>query len=88
MDQPERRGSHCLLGGNSKQHALFGVSCDFEKLKLNFAACAQCVGMATGYLIAGKFTSPLQQNCKECYGFSLKNLVVDGVYCPMVRAAY
>ena len=88
MDQPERRGSHCLLGGNSKQHALFGVSCDFEKLKLNFAACAQCVSSATGYLIAGNFSSPLPHTCKQCYGFSLTNLVTNGVYCPIEPNTY
>ena len=50
MDQPERRGSNYLLGGNSKQHPLFGFSCNFQRLERPFAACRKCVTMATRYI--------------------------------------
>jgi hypothetical protein len=50
MDQPERRGTNCLLGGNSKQHVTFGVSCDFENLGPKFSACPKCVRVAERYL--------------------------------------
>ncbi len=80
MDQPERRGSNCLLGGNSKQHALFGVSCNFANLEKNFSACPTCLRLATAYLEAGCFNSPMQLSCTSCYSFTLANLLHKGRY--------
>ena len=80
MDQPERRGSNSLLGGNSKQHAMFGVSCNFPNLKSNFSACPVCLAGATDYLKHEEFTSALQLKCSTCYGFSLSRLTTNGTY--------
>ena len=42
MDNPERRNNFGLLAGNSKNHAYFGLSCNFQELKLKFNACNKC----------------------------------------------
>jgi hypothetical protein len=55
MDQPERQGTNCLLGGNSKQHVMFGVSCNFENLERRFSACPKCVQVANRYLLSKDF---------------------------------
>jgi hypothetical protein len=80
MDQPERRGSNSLLGGNSKQHALFGMSCNFDNLERSFAACPKCVRVATRYLDVGDFSIPMHLACRLCYGFSLDQLGKHGKY--------
>jgi hypothetical protein len=80
MDQPERRGSSCLLGGNAKQHGIFGVSCKFVNLERPFPACPECLGVATKYLLANNFKEPMVFSCCLCYGFSLSNLVNHGRY--------
>jgi hypothetical protein len=38
IDQPKRRCTNCLLAGNSKQHTMFGLSCNFENVELPFSA--------------------------------------------------
>ncbi len=80
MDQPERRGSTCLLGGNSKLHAMFGMSCNFQQLELSFAACPKCVRVADRYLDAGQFDESMHFACRQCYGFSFTRLVKLGKY--------
>ncbi len=80
MDQPERRTSNCLLGGNSKQHGMFGLSCNFEHLKRTFSACPKCLCAATRYRITGKFTHPVIYFCRQCYAFSLSQLLKHGEY--------
>ncbi len=80
MDQPERRGTNCLLGGNSKQHALFGVSCMFENLERSFSACPKCLRAANRYLELKDFGSQLVLSCRLCYGFSLSRLLQHGRY--------
>jgi hypothetical protein len=80
MDQPERRGTNCLLGGNSKQHVIFGVSCKFEDLQRNFAACPKCLRVANKYLKKKEFAFPMVFSCRKCYGFSLARLIQHGRY--------
>jgi hypothetical protein len=80
MDQPERRGTNCLLGGHSKQHVTFGVSCDFEILQRRFSACPKCVGVANRYLKEGRFGSPMVFSCRLCYSFLLPCLFEHGKY--------
>lgn len=80
MDQPERRGTNCLLGGNSKQHALFGLSCNFDNLELPFSACIQCQEKALRYLTAGNFSIQMDATCRLCYGFSLSRVLNHGKY--------
>ena len=80
MDQPERRGSNSLLGGNSKQHAMFGVSCNFENLALPFSACPKCLATVTRYLNSGNFALQPQLECRLCYGFSMDRLMQLGKY--------
>ena len=43
QDQPERRGASGLLGGGSRLHPVFGLSCDFSNLVLPFEACQDCI---------------------------------------------
>jgi hypothetical protein len=80
MDQPERRGSNCLLGGNSRYHGIFGVSCNFKHLERPFPACPKCLRVATRYLEAKNFKDPMEFACRLCYGFSLSRLVTHGRY--------
>jgi hypothetical protein len=80
MDQPERRGTNCLLGGNSKQHVTFGVSCDFENLERKFLACPKCVRVANQYLERGEYASPMAFACLICYSLSLPRLFQLGKY--------
>ena len=80
MDQPERRGTNCLLGGNSKQHALFGISCNFDNLERQFSACPKCLRAATRYLEHGHFETSMIYSCRICYGFSLSRLLLRGKY--------
>jgi hypothetical protein len=72
QDQPERRGASGLLGGGSKLHPLFGMSCDFLGLQLPFQACAQCTKSLDDYLVAKNWTKhPMEGNCQHCLGWSL-----------------
>jgi hypothetical protein len=75
VDQPERSGTNCLLGGISKQHVTFGVSCDFKSLEQKFSACPKCVRVANQYLEKGKYASPMAFACWICYSFSLPRLL-------------
>lgn len=85
MDNPERRGSNCLLGGNAKQHGMFGLSCNFEQLERPFSACPDCLRVASIYLDAGCFTKPVVYACSQCYAFSLSELVKHGKYKKMLH---
>lgn len=78
MDQPEHRGGKCLLGGNSKQHAMFGYSCNFENLERTFSTCPKCLCKATLYLNLKKFDSQVLSSCCMCYEFSLDRLNQHG----------
>jgi hypothetical protein len=80
MDQPERRTSNCLLGGNSNQHGMFGLSCNFDHLERKFSACPKCLRAAKRYLNAGSFTHSVVYSCLQCYGFSLSQLIKHGKY--------
>jgi hypothetical protein len=84
-DQPERRGSNNLLGGNSLQHALFALSCHFENLQRCFASCTRCRQHTNQYVLTGDFTVPLALDCNECYSFSVTRLVEQGQYRPDVQ---
>jgi hypothetical protein len=75
QDQPERRTASGLLGGGSKMHPLFGMSCDFQKLGLPFEACVDCVGHLEVYLAAKDWTRPpTEVRCEHCLGWSLDRL--------------
>lgn len=95
MDQPECPGSNCLLSGNSKQHAMFGFSCNFDNLECPFMACPACLLKATCYLASTEFDLPLGLSCPFCYGLSLSCLTGFGKYTspvysqlPMVMPGY
>jgi hypothetical protein len=76
QDQPERRGASGLLGGNSRLHPLFGMSCDFVGLKLPFQACVKCAKCLDEYLEAKDWTQvPMESHCEHCLGWSLQRLV-------------
>jgi hypothetical protein len=77
MDQPERRESNCLLRGNSKQHAIFGLSCKFDSLGRPFPACPECLRVANRYLQANFFEEPMILSCRRCYGFSISQFLVN-----------
>jgi hypothetical protein len=66
QDQLEQRAAAHLLGGNSNLHALFGTSCWFSKLKKDFAACDQCVGVLETYIELGNWANPVQTVCDDC----------------------
>jgi hypothetical protein len=75
QDQAERRTASGLLGGGSKMHPLFGMSCDFQKLGLPFEACVDCVGHLEVYLAAKDWTRPpTEVRCEHCLGWSLDRL--------------
>jgi hypothetical protein len=59
MEQRECQGTSCLLGGKSKQHVMFGVSCNFRNLEHTFLACPKCVQVANRYLQSKEFGSPM-----------------------------
>ena len=78
MDQPEHRSSTCLLGGNGKQHPLFGVSCNFSELALPFTACSTCLAVANKFLSSQKFHDRIVFDCIDCYSYSLHRLLTVG----------
>jgi hypothetical protein len=75
QDQPERRGASGLLGGGSRLHPLFGMSCDFVSLVLPFEACKECNNHVVQYLEAKDWKKvPLDGECQHCLGWSLNRL--------------
>jgi hypothetical protein len=82
MDQPKRRGSTCLLGGNSKRHAMSVLSCIFEQLEHPFLACPTCMEVTNQYVTTGDFSLRIVYHCARCYSFSLFRLVHEGRYKP------
>ncbi len=75
QDQPERRMASGLLGGGSKIHPLFGMSCDFLKLRLPFVACTECGILLQEYLEKRDWRlPPMVVRCEHCLGWSLKRL--------------
>jgi hypothetical protein len=87
QDNPERRGCADLLAGNSNTHGIFGVSCDFLKLKVLFVACGRCDSCHLEYIKKGKFVEDCTQyQCTDCLGWSIDKLCSEGVYkirlCP------
>ena len=75
QDQPERRGASGLLGGGSRLHPLFGMSCDFVSLELPFEACNKCNNQVVEYLEAKDWkNNPLDGKCQQCLGWSLNRL--------------
>ena len=82
MDNPERRNNFGLLAGNSKNHAYFGLSCNFQELKLKFNACKKCRKEITKYCENEGWmqTEPPKPKCKQCHGFSIEHLLEHGEY--------
>jgi hypothetical protein len=86
MDQPERCRCKCLLGGDSKQHAMFGLSCSFENLERHFPAFpTKCLRAATRYLKTYNFEASRAFSCRLCYDFSLSRLVNNSKYISHVE---
>ena len=82
MDNPERRTNFGLLGGNSNNHAYFGLSCNFSKLRLPFEACSLCQTEINNYCSErGWMNQPAPApQCNECHGFSIDHLLQEGEY--------
>lgn len=81
MDNPERRANFGLLAGNSKNHACFGLSCNFANLQKPFEACDACAGLVSDYCKSSNWKiSPPQPTCNNCHGFSLPHLLKEGKY--------
>jgi hypothetical protein len=75
QDQPERRTASGLLGGGSRMHPMFGMSCDFQKLRLPFEACVDCVRGRELYLAEKDWTGPpMNVRCEHCLGWSMHRL--------------
>ena len=68
QDNPERRGVTELLAGNSNNHGIFGVSCEFDKLAIPFPACPKCCKRILLYLLTGDFHLDLTDwECQQCH---------------------
>ena len=82
MDNPERRNNFGLLAGNANLHAYFGLSCNFQELKLNFNACKKCCKEITKYCEKEGWMDrePYSPKCKQCHGFSIDHLLENGSY--------
>ena len=82
MDNPERRSNFGLLAGNSLNHAYFGLSCCFTKLKLPFEACSLCQKAIQAYCTEEGWMEKLPPlpKCNKCHGFSIDHLVKYGTY--------
>ena len=82
MDNPERRTNFGLLAGNANNHAYFGLSCCFTKLKLSFEACSKCQKALSTYCLEEGWMreSPPSPHCKKCHAFSLNHLLRYGMY--------
>ena len=80
QDQPDKRFTSGTLGGGSKQHSIFGLSCNFQALDLPFNACSFCTKKIVKYLKKGMYSSPPTTGCRRCYGWSLSVLLAKGRY--------
>jgi len=82
MDNPERRNNFGLLAGNANLHAYFGLSCNFQELKLNFNACKKCCKEITKYCEKEGWMDrePYSPKCKQCHGFSIDHLLENRSY--------
>jgi hypothetical protein len=70
-----------VLGGNSNNHGVFGVSCYFDQLSVPFAACNKCYEALVPYIGANQFDNPVVDfTCCACYGWSLSKLCQQGSY--------
>jgi hypothetical protein len=82
QDNPERRTFWGLLAGNSNLHGMFGVCCDFSKLKTPFNICKKCVqSYCLPYLDRKDYEkSGTPMECADCLGFSVDRLCTQGEY--------
>ena len=82
MDNPERRSNFGLLGGNSLNHAYFGLSCNFMNLKLPFESCSSCQKEINTYCSKEGWIDqlPPMPRCNQCHGFSIDHLLEHGKY--------
>lgn len=89
QDQPERRSMCGLQNGNSKYHPLFGLSCNFSKLKLPFVSCPACMTLVDSYIDKQLWDEPIYPatnwSCQSCYGWCLERLTTHGSYDPNNR---
>jgi hypothetical protein len=75
QDQPERRQASGLLGGGSNLHALFGMSCDFNKLESPFNACTQCQFKVHQYIERKNWLqNPMADRCSRCLSWNTNHL--------------
>jgi hypothetical protein len=66
QDQPARRQETNTLGGNSNNHAIFGISCYVKHLCKPIPACVQCRQATINYLDKGDFQLTLCLTCAFC----------------------
>lgn len=81
QDNPERRSAAELKGGNSNNHGIFGVSCNFDLLEVPFQSCRACRELLLPYIKAKNFDDdPTNVCCKGCMGWSIDKLCSVGKY--------
>jgi hypothetical protein len=68
-DQPERRASLYLLGGNSVFHARFAWACDHFALASKLPSCANCLANLISIVNGEQAHMP---DCQECLNWSLE----------------
>ena len=79
-DQPERRSSLALSGGNSTFHSRFSYSCDYTKTKLPIVSCTDCYNNIENefdiYKIHKKVNKYNREwrciKCNNCYNWLLQ----------------
>jgi hypothetical protein len=81
MDNPDRRGNFGLLGGNSKNHGVFGYNIFFDLLEKPFESCDSCPDAMVLYSEMEIWEKDIPEpTCGVCHGFSLKDVVKSGKY--------
>jgi hypothetical protein len=80
QDQPARRQETNTLGGNSKNHSIFGISCYVTKLRKEIPACAQCRAATIQYLKDGNFVELFRPNCSLCTNWLFPSDPLSSIY--------
>ena len=80
QDQPARRQETNTLGGNSNNHAIFGVSCYVKHLRKPIPACMACRAATIAYLKLGDYSSALRPVCTACTNWRFPKEAGSGLY--------
>ena len=81
MDNPERRTNYGLLQGNSENHGILGISCNFDNMAKPFEACSKCYEHYLLYIDTREWNhTPHNIVCDNCYGYLISNLLNKGIY--------